>query len=103
MLFLVPIREMARIQSKPLMRQGSLAGSCLRRWRRDESAGSRELLATVATGWKRRERGAACYNKDWRWRCDGDWGWRCHREAPMPGQEVLTADSTIGLFYFFLW
>ncbi|CAL1398893.1 unnamed protein product [Linum trigynum] len=68
MLFLVPICEMAQIQSKLLVRQGSLAGSCLRRWRRDGSAGSGELLATVATGWKRRERGAACYNKDWRWR-----------------------------------
>ncbi|CAL1412771.1 unnamed protein product [Linum trigynum] len=82
MLFLVPIREMARIQSKPLVRQGSLARSCLRRWRRDGSAGSGELLATTRTG-------------------DGDWGWRCRREAPMPGQEVLTANSTIGLFYFF--
>ncbi|CAL1376695.1 unnamed protein product [Linum trigynum] len=84
MLFLVPIREMARIQSKPLVRQGSLARSCLRRWRRDGSAGSGELLATTRTG-----------------DGDGDWGWQCRREAPMPGQEVLTADSTIGLFYFF--
>ncbi|CAL1413120.1 unnamed protein product [Linum trigynum] len=50
MLFLVPIREMARIQSKPLVRQCSLAGSCLRRWRRDGSAGSGELLATTRTG-----------------------------------------------------
>ncbi|CAL1398067.1 unnamed protein product [Linum trigynum] len=50
MLFLVPIREMARIQSKPLVRHGSLARSCLRRWRWDGSAGSGELLATTRTG-----------------------------------------------------
>ncbi|CAL1376407.1 unnamed protein product [Linum trigynum] len=72
MLFLVPIREMARIQSKPLVRHGSLVGTCLRQWRRDGSTGSEELLATTRNG-------------------DSDWGWRCRREAPMPGQEVLTA------------